>query len=82
MDLKYSLLPWYTNEQIRNAVNLCLDAIESSGISATDALEIPASLESAIKRSNDFSLSNSKFKPTHIDVEIADGTISLVTRDP
>lgn len=81
MDLSRSLLPWYANEQIRNAVNLCLDAIETSGISATEALSIPEFLRFAIQKSNDFTLEHSKFKPMHVNVEIKDGSISLLTSD-
>lgn len=78
MNKNSSFLPWYGNNNLRNAVNLCLDAIKESGLSAAEAISIPECLKMAIQRSNSLALSQSDFNPVHIEVEIKDGGIDLI----
>lgn len=60
---------WYSNEKLVSAVNLCMQAIEKSGISAEEAALVPKFLERSIECSNDALLASSTFKCTPIVTE-------------
>lgn len=69
---------WYVNEDLRNAVNLCMKALEESGVSADEAEMIPDCLAVAIRCSNRISMKQSKFKSTQIGVEFSNGGYDVV----
>lgn len=60
---------WYFDEKIVKAVNLCMEAIETAGLSAESAALVPEFLKSAIDCSNDESLRTSNFKKTPVVVD-------------
>lgn len=64
---------WYANEKMVDAVNLCMDAIKKSGISAKEAQQLPQYLDKAIRCSNEIFLQNSGFTPASITVEARNG---------
>ena len=53
---------WYKQDDLCKAVNLCLKAIEESGISAERAALIPDCLAQAIDCGNDMILSGTRFR--------------------
>ena len=59
---------WYTDPDLLNAVNLCLNALSKSGISAERAAYVPGCLAKAIRCSNLMVLRESAFKQTPISV--------------
>lgn len=69
MDKTYSLSLWYTQDDLVNAVNLCMEALERSGISAERAKLIPECLKRAIECSNDIAMGKTAFSSTPISVE-------------
>ena len=73
MDDTYSLLPWYGDNDMLTVVNQCMDAIERVGISAEQAGDVPSCLAEAIQKSNQFTLSSTKFRAAHFRVEMKDG---------
>ena len=60
---------WYFDEKMVKAVNLCMEAIETAGLSAEKAALVPEFLKSAIDRSNDEALRTSKFKKAPVVVD-------------
>lgn len=60
---------WYKQDDLCEAVNLCLKAIEESGISAERAVLIPDCLAQAIDCGNDMILSSTNFKSYHISTQ-------------
>lgn len=59
---------WYLQGDLREAVNLCMKALEKSGISAERAELVPKCLSVAIQCSNAVALANAKFKAETIAV--------------
>lgn len=68
MNVMGSLRDWYLQKDLRDAVNLCMKALEESGISAERADLVPQCLSVAIQCSNAAALANSKFKAEPITV--------------
>lgn len=60
---------WYFDEKMVKAVNLCMEAIETAGLSAENAALVPEFLKSAIDCSNDEALRMSNFKKTPVVVD-------------
>lgn len=57
---------WYFDEKMVKAVNLCMEAIETAGLSAENAALVPEFLKSAIDCSNGEALRTAKFKKAPI----------------
>lgn len=68
MNVMESLRDWYLQKDLRDAVNLCMKALEESGISAERADLVPQCLSVAIQCSNAVALASSKFKAETITV--------------
>lgn len=60
---------WYKQDDLCEAVNLCLKAIEESGISAERAALIPDCLAQAIDCGNDMILSGTRFRSYQISAQ-------------
>lgn len=69
MDRAYSLKSWYTQDDLVNAVNLCMEALARAGISAERATLVPECLKKAIECSNDITMGNTPFVAAPISVE-------------
>lgn len=69
MDRAYSLSQWYTQDDLVKAVNLCMEALNRSGISAERAKLIPDCLRKAIECSNDIAMGKVAFISAPISVE-------------
>lgn len=69
MNAHWDTQAWYRQEDIRHAVNLCMKAIEESGISAERAALIPECLAQAIDCGNDMILSGTTFKSYDISAQ-------------
>lgn len=69
MNKAYSTSPWYAQEDLIKAVNMCIDALEQSGISAERAKLIPECLTKAIECSNHIAMENTAFVAAPISVE-------------
>lgn len=78
MDDTYPMLPWYDDSDMLTVVNQCMDAIERVGISAEQARDVPGCLAEAIQKSNQFTLSSTKFRAAHFRVEIKDGAYEVM----
>lgn len=72
MNVMASLRDWYLQRDLRDAVNLCMKALEESGISAERADLVPQCLSVAIQCSNAASLASSRFKAETITVNEED----------
>lgn len=62
--------------RILYAANLCMKAIEKSGLSQSEALEVPSCLASIIERSNQLSANKAPFSPKYLKI-MADGRCGL-----
>lgn len=69
MNNQCSLEPWYAQEDLLKAVNLCIDALNKSHIKASRAELVPGCLAKAIQCSNEIALANSQFYGFNVSVK-------------
>lgn len=69
--MEISLFQYASEERSRilDAANICMKAIEESGLSKNEALDVPALLEGIIKRSNQLMADKEPFKAQRVKVE-------------
>lgn len=72
---------WYAQPDIVSAVNLCMEALEKSGISADRATLVPDCLASAILCSNQIVLQDAAFKGAEIEVKEVNGGYDVIPKE-
>lgn len=77
MNRCFSLTPWYAQEDLVKAVNMCIDALNKSGIKADRAELVPDCLLKAIQCSNRTALGSLAFYGLSVLAEGKDGHVKV-----